>query len=146
MLIHLDRSNIKQHLEAPGIALVNWTSGDSATSLLFEDIFEHVAETNPDVRFGTVDVIQQSPLAKEWSVERQPSVMVYRDGILLFVHDGPLNPTALQGLVQAAWTVDMEEERKHVNGHRRGGLPAAHDAASAPTSAANGRAGVPRGD
>ena len=143
MLIELDRTNISEHVGAPGVSLVNWSSVNRTDSLLFDDVCEYVAAANPGIRFGSVDVVLEGELAKEWSVDEAPSVMVFRDGTLLFIHSGPLNAEALDALVRAAWSADMEEARSKTNGHRTRGLPAQAGHLAQPGSAVDGTGSGP---
>jgi thioredoxin 1 len=122
MIDSLTRSTIEPFVDAPGVAFLNWRDPRNAVSLLFDTAYEEASGANPDVRFGSIDASPASgdqPLAREWSVEGTPRLMVYRDGILVFSRPGLLPPPVLDGLAQAVWALDMDEVRQGLDGQGR---------------------------
>jgi hypothetical protein len=118
MITQLDRATLPAHIEAPGVAVVNWRSVGRPKMVARDEMFAHVAAANPDVRFASIDVDRQALLAHQWLVEQTPDVMVFRDGTLLFRHTGGLKQEGLSALLQAAFAKDMAEVRTRVNGQR----------------------------
>lgn len=117
-VVELDRSDLASHVEAAGVAVVNWRERGNLQSHLLDGAIERAAGEFPDVRFGTVDIAEDERLAQEWAVEDVPTLMVYRDGTLLFTGTGELPPGGIETLLESAWSVDMAAVRKVVNGHR----------------------------
>ena len=117
MLIELGPATIEEFVSRPGIALLDWRDPSDAQSLIADRFIETTAEAHPDVRFGMVDRSRYRKLADDWDVRQIPTVMAYRDGMLLFSRSGPLPPPALDALVQALWSLDIDELRKTVDGH-----------------------------
>jgi thioredoxin 1 len=116
MVTTLDASNIDAHTDAPGVAFINWRSPRHADSLLFDRMFEQASQMHRDVRFGSVDTKKERGIAREFEVSQTPSLMAYRDGILVFRGSGPLPEPVLEGLIQAVFTLNMEEVRKGIDG------------------------------
>jgi thioredoxin 1 len=116
VLTPLERSRIDEYVHQPGVAILDWRHPGNAVSLLFDQVLERASRAHEDVRFGTVDVSKDRVLAGEWDVEEAPTVMGYRDGILVFSHPGPLPDAAVDGLIDAMWSLDMDELREGIDG------------------------------
>lgn len=116
MIIDLGAPDLDDVVSEPGVALVNWRDPSDAQSLLFDRFFEAASDSHPDVRFATVDTRFNRELMSTWDVRHTPTLMAYRDGMLLFSRVGPLPPPALDALVEALWLLDMEQLRQTVNG------------------------------
>lgn len=117
-VIELDRSDLASHVEAAGVAVVNWRESGNLQSHLLDRAIERAAGEFPDVQFGTVDIAHDERLAQEWAVEEVPTLMIYRDGTLLFTATGELPPGGIETLLESAWSVDMAAARRGVNGHQ----------------------------
>jgi thioredoxin len=77
----------------------------------FAPVFEEASARHPDVVFGKVDTEAQQTLARELRIESIPTLMVFRDQILLFRQPGALPAGALEDLIQQVKKVDMDEVR-----------------------------------
>ena len=145
MLTALERSRIDEYVHKPGVAIVDWRHPGIPVSLLFDQVLERASHEHEDVRFGSVDVSKDRALAREWEVSEAPTVMGYRDGILVFSHAGPLPGAAVDGLVEAIWSLDMDELRKGLDGQGsrivitfRGGGQSSFEIAGGETPSGNG--------
>jgi thioredoxin 1 len=116
VLTSLERSRIDEYVGKPGVTIVDWRHPAIPGSLLFDQVLERASREHEDVRFGTVDVSKDRALARQWEVNEAPTVMGYRDGILVFSHAGPLPEAAVDGLIEAIWSLDMDELRKGIDG------------------------------
>ena len=116
MLTPLEGSRIDEFVHEPGVAILDWRHPGIPVSLVFDQVLERASSDHDDVRFGSVDVSKDHALAREWEVGEVPTVMGYRDGILVFSHAGPLPDAAVDGLVEALWSLDMDELRKGLDG------------------------------
>jgi thioredoxin 1 len=116
MMTLLTPGNINEHIGQPGVAVINWRHPRSARSRLFDQELDRVARAHPDVRVGGVNVSDAVGLAQEHDVKAIPTLMVYRDGILVFSRPGVLPATLLEQLIQAVLSLDMEKVRDRVDG------------------------------
>jgi thioredoxin 1 len=116
-LTTLDRSGLDAYVSEPGVAILDWRHPKSLASVLFDQVLAHASRAQDDVRFGTIDISQDERLAREWSIGEAPTVMAFRDGVLVFSYAGPLPDSALRALIDAIWSLDMEAVRKGVDGH-----------------------------
>jgi thioredoxin 1 len=81
---------------------------------MFGPIFEAASEKYPDIVFGKVDTESEKRLADEANITSIPTLMVFRDGILLYNSPGALPAEGLDQIVQAVQALDMDEVRAQV--------------------------------
>jgi thioredoxin 1 len=108
-----------------GIVLVDWWAPWCGPCLRFAPVFEAAAAKHPDVTFAKVNTDVEQQLAGGFRIRSIPTLMVFRDGILLFNEAGMLPPAALEDLVKQVSALDMDEVRKkveeqHAHGHEHG--------------------------
>jgi thioredoxin 1 len=85
----------------------------------FGPVFEEASTRHPDVVFGKIDTEAEQQLAMELRIESIPTLMVFRDQILLFRQPGALPAGALEDLIQQVKKVDMDEVRAELEKARR---------------------------
>ena len=95
----------------PGIVLVDFWAAWCGPCRMFAPVFETAAEENPDVVFAKVDTEDQQQLAGMLQIMSIPTLMVFRDGVLLYSQPGALPKAALDELVAQARALDMDEVR-----------------------------------
>ncbi|BDU10765.1 putative thioredoxin-2 [Aurantimicrobium sp. INA4] len=76
---------------------------------MFAPTFEAVSEKNPEIVFGKVDTEAEQSLAAAAGIRSIPTLMIFRDSILLFSQPGALPPAALEDLVEQVKALDMTE-------------------------------------
>jgi thioredoxin 1 len=81
---------------------------------MFGPVFEAASEKHPDVVFAKVDTEAERSLAGAAGITSIPTLMAFRDGILLFRQPGALPAPSLDELIGSIKAVDMEEIRKEV--------------------------------
>jgi thioredoxin 1 len=74
-------------------------------------VFEKSSEANPDVVFGKVNTEDQPDLAGTFGIQAIPTLMAFRDGILIFEQAGALPAHALQKLIDEIRALDMADVR-----------------------------------
>jgi len=92
-----------------GITLVDFWAEWCGPCKTFGPIFEKVSEDHPDIRFAKVDTEAQQELAGMAGITSIPTLMIFRDGILLFNQAGALPAPALEELVGKVKEIDMSE-------------------------------------
>ncbi|MGH3934515.1 MAG: thioredoxin family protein [Pseudonocardiaceae bacterium] len=85
----------------------------------FGPIFDQVSDNHPDIVFGTVDTETQRELSAAFRVRSIPTLVVMREGLVLYAKSGALPQQALEDLVARARALDMDEVRRKRAAHRR---------------------------
>lgn len=97
-----------------GITLVDFWAEWCGPCKSFGPIFEKVSEDHPNLRFAKVDTEAEQELASMAGITSIPTLMVFRDGILLFNQAGALPAPALEELVGKVKELDMAEVRAEI--------------------------------
>ena len=114
--VEITNENFQTTIEKPGIVLLDFWAEWCGPCRAFAPVFERASETHVDVVFGKVDTEAQQELAAGAQIQAIPTLMLFRDGVLLFRESGALPPAALEELVSQARSLDMAkvlEEMKH---------------------------------
>lgn len=80
----------------------------------FAPTFEAASEKYPDIVFGKINTEEQQGLAGAFGIRSIPTLMVFRDGILLFGQPGALPPAALDEIIGKVNALDMEKVRAEI--------------------------------
>ena len=80
----------------------------------FAPTFETASEANDDIVFGKVDTEAQQQLAASFGIRSIPTLMVFRDNVLLYNEAGALPPQALDSLIEQVRALDMEDVRRQI--------------------------------
>ena len=83
----------------------------------FGPIYEAVSERHPDVVFGKVDTEAEQALAGGFGITSIPTLMAFREGILVFAQPGALPADALEQLITAVEGLDMADVRQRLAEH-----------------------------
>jgi thioredoxin 1 len=97
-----------------GLVLLDWWAEWCGPCRRFAPIYEEASTRHPDVVFGKVDTEAQPGLAGEFGIRSIPTIMAFRDGILLFAQPGMLPAEILDELIGKLREVDMDEVRRRV--------------------------------
>jgi thioredoxin 1 len=81
---------------------------------MFAPVFEKASESNPDIVFGKVDTEAEQSLAAQAQISSIPTIMAFRDGILLYAQPGALPGNALDDLIAQVRALDMDAVRAEV--------------------------------
>lgn len=114
--IELTKDDFVETVEGDGIRLVDFWAAWCGPCRAFAPVFEKVAEKNPDVVFAKVDTEAESELAAALEISSIPTLMVFRDGYLVFSQPGALPQPALEDLLAQVRALDMAEVRSRAAG------------------------------
>jgi thioredoxin 1 len=110
-MLELSRDNFKEVVGKQSIVLIEcWAPGCSVCAQ-FEPVFASVAEKNQGHTFARMNVLTDEKLGEFFEIEHTPSIILYRDGLLLLKKPGNFSEDALQDIVDQAESLDMEMVR-----------------------------------
>ncbi len=112
--VELTQSTFGTQIEKNGITLVDFWAEWCGPCRMFGPIFETASEKYPEITFGKVDTEAQQQLADEAGISSIPTLMVFRDGILLYNNPGALPAEALDEIIDAVLALNMDDVRKEV--------------------------------
>jgi len=122
--INITESTFVDTVKKEGIVLIDWWAAWCGPCRAFAPIFETTAELNPDIVFAKVDTEAEPALAQAFRIRSIPTLMAFREGILLFSQPGMLPATALADLIRQLRALDMDEVRKQIAAEQEEPQPA----------------------
>ena len=112
--VELTAENFEKTVLADGIVLVDWWAAWCGPCRMFAPVFEAASEAHPDVVFGKVDTEAEQEIAGAAGISSIPTLMIFRDGIMLFNQAGALPGPALEDVIAQARALDMDAVRAEV--------------------------------
>ena len=118
--LDLNSQNFKSTVQKDGIVLVDcWASWCDACKP-FAPIFERVSTKLSKHTFGKINTQLEKDLVAKLGVDHIPTLLLYRDGLLLFRQPGYFSEEQLEDIVRQAESLDMNEVRSHIASEQNG--------------------------
>ncbi len=110
----LTAGTFEDAVTANDIVLVDFWASWCGPCRMFAPVFEQASEQHPDIVFGKVDTEAEQALAAAARIQSIPTLMAFRDGVLVFSQPGALPAPALEQVITAVRELDMDEVRSKV--------------------------------
>lgn len=112
--VELTLESFEESINGSNIVLVDFWAPWCGPCRQFAPVYESMSERYPDVVFAKVNTEEQRELAYHFQIRSIPTLMVFREQIIVFSQPGALPPAALADIVEKVRALDMDEVRKDI--------------------------------
>ena len=112
--VAMNERSFSETITKDGIVLVDWWASWCGPCRMFAPVFAAASRQHPDITFGKIDTEDQPALAGAARITSIPTLMAFRDGILVFSQPGALPAAALEQVIAAVRDLDMDDIRRQL--------------------------------
>ncbi len=112
--VNLNEADFESTVTADGITLVDFWADWCGPCKMFAPVYEKVSENHADITFAKVDTEAEQGIAGALQIQSIPTIMAFRDGVLVFRQAGALPEHMLEQLIGAVRDLDMDEVRREI--------------------------------
>ena len=113
-VVELTKENFEQVVTGNPTVIVDYWAPWCGPCRSFAPVFERVAEKHPDIVFAKVNTEAEPEIAGHFQIRSIPTLMIFRDKVIIFAQPGALPQGALEEIIEKAKAVDMEEVRREI--------------------------------
>ena len=122
-VVELNKDNFVSSIDGHPFAVLDFWAPWCAPCRAFAPVFAAARERHPEVLFAKVNTEEQQQLAAHFHIRSIPTLMVFRDNIIVFAQAGALSAGALDQVLDAAKALDMDAVRQEVTSEADAAAP-----------------------
>lgn len=107
--IEITKTNFNDVISKNQIVLLDFWADWCSPCKMFGPVFEKVASKNPDIVFGKVNTEMEEELSSAFNIRSIPTLMAFKDGVMLLNQAGSVPENSLEGLVKQIKEVNIEK-------------------------------------
>jgi thioredoxin len=117
--VALTQDSFQEHLGTDRVLVVDWWAPWCGPCRVFGPIYEEAANRHPEVTFGKINTDDEPGLSAQLEIRAVPTLMIFRERVLLYARPGVMSAAALDDLVKKAQALDMNDVRRQLAEQQR---------------------------
>ncbi len=110
----LSESNFNEIIETNDLVLLDFWASWCGPCQSFAPVYQQASEKHPDIVFGKIDTESEQALAQAFQIRSIPTLMIFKEQIVIFSQPGAIPASALDGLISKARELDMDQVRAEI--------------------------------